>query len=256
MIRALHYLQKRRSHLQSANSSNGNQIIKIMSKHTQLFVLGFFLAAQCFGQKASSSKAYVTSGGELIFSLANIEQNGNSESSTLRFAPVVNFQVMLNKDLNKNFGLFTGLALRNVGYILPNYQDTNNLSYKKKFRSYNLGIPFGFKVGNLDKTFFYGGYEIEFALAYKEKTYEDGDKIDKITGWFSSRQELFQHGFLVGVQFPYGANLKFKYYLSEFHNRDYVNNAGIKPYGALKSNIYYFSISFFLFKNLDLYVEK
>jgi len=226
-----------------------------MSKHTQLFVFGFFLAAQCFGQKASSSKAYVTSGGELIFSLANIEQNGNSESSTLRFAPVVNFQVMLNKDLNKNFGLFTGLALRNVGYILPNYQDTNNLSYKKKFRSYNLGIPFGFKVGNLDKTFFYGGYEVELAFSYKEKTYDGGDKIDKITGWFSDRNELFQHGFLAGVQFPRGVNVKFKYYLSEFHNQDYTTNANIKPYAGLKTNIFYVSLNFFLFKNLDMYYK-
>jgi outer membrane protein with beta-barrel domain len=228
-----------------------------MKKHIYLAVLSVLVTIYSSGQKTSPSKAYVTSGGELIFSLANIEQNGSSENSTLRFSPVINFQVMVNKDLSKNFGLFTGLALRNVGYIIPDYKDTSNhLSYKKKFRSYNLGIPVGFKVGNLDKTFFYGGYEIEFALAYKEKTYEDGDKIDKITGWFSSRQELFQHGFFVGVQFPYAANLKFKYYLSEFHNRDYVNNAGIKPYGALKSNIYYFSLCFFLFRNLDLYVEK
>jgi hypothetical protein len=164
---------------------------------------------------------------------------------------------MLNKDFNKSFGAFTGLALRNVGYITSDYKDpSNDLSYKKKFRSYNLGIPIGLKVGNLDKTFFYGGYEIEFAIAYKEKTYEDGDKTDKITGWFSSRQEVFQHGFLAGIQFPYGANLKFKYYLSEFHNRDYVNNAGIKPYGELKSNIYYFSLCFFLFRDLDFYIDK
>ena len=214
------------------------------------------LTVQCYSQSgASPSKAYVTSGGELIFSFANIEQDGTSENSTLRFSPVVNFQVMLNKDLNKNFGVFTGLALRNVGYIIDNYKDTSNHIYKKKFRSYNLGIPVGFKVGNLDKVFLYGGYEVEFAISYKEKTYEDGDKIDKITGWFSSRQELFQHGFLVGIQFPYGANLKFKYYLSEFHNRDYVNNGNFKPYGALNSNIYYFSLCFFLFKNLHLYTK-
>jgi len=211
----------------------------------------------CFCQsKESPSKAYVTSGGELIFSLASIEQNGSNENSTLRFSPVVNLQVMLNKDLGKNFGLFTGLALRNVGYIMNDYIDTNNLRYKKKFRSYNIGIPVGFKVGNLDKTFLYAGYEIEFPITYKEKTYEGGDKIDKITGWFSNRQELFQHGFLVGIQFPYAANLKFKYYLSEFHNRDYINNAGVKPYGALKSNIYYFSLCFFLFRNLDIYIHK
>ena len=227
-----------------------------MKRNICLVLLSALLVIQCFGQKENSSKAYVTTGGELIFSLANIEQNGNSENATVRFSPVFNLQVMLNKDVNKKFGVFTGVALRNVGYILPNYKDTNNLEYKKKFRSYNLGIPVGFKLGNLDKTFFYGGYEIEFALSYKEKTYEDGDKTDKITGWFSSRQESFQHGFFVGIQFPYATNLKFKYYLSEFHNRDYVNNGGIKPYGALKSNIYYFSLCFFLFRNFDLYYEK
>ncbi len=227
-----------------------------MKKQIYIALVGLLLTIQCFSQKTNPSKAYVTSGGELIFSLANIEQNGSSESSTLRFSPVVNFQVMLNKDVNKNFGVFTGLALRNVGYILPNYTDTNNLVYKKKFRSYNLGIPVGFKVGNLDKTFFYGGYEIEFALSYKEKTYDGGDKIDKITGWFSNRQEIFQHGFFVGIQFPYATNLKFKYYLSEFLNRDFANNAGLKPYAGLKSNIFYFSLCFFLFRNLDVYFEK
>ena len=140
-----------------------------------LAVFSLSFTVQCFSQsKASPSKAYVTSGGELIFSLANVEQNGSSESSTLRFSPVLNFQVMLNKDMGKNFGLFTGLALRNVGYIINDYTDpSNNLSYKKKFRSYNLGIPLGFKIGNPDRTFFYGGYEIELAVAYKEKTYEN-----------------------------------------------------------------------------------
>ena len=210
----------------------------------------------CFSQsKESSSKAYVTSGGELIFSLASIEQNGNNENATLRFSPVVNFQVMVNKDLGKNFGLFGGLALRNVGYIMNDYIDSNGLEYKKKFRSYNIGIPFGLKVGNLDKTFFYGGYEVEMAFTYKEKTYDGGDKIDKISGWFSDRNELFQHGFLAGVQFPRGVNVKFKYYLSEFHNQDYTTNANVKPYAGLKTNIFYVSLNFFLFKNLDMYYK-
>jgi hypothetical protein len=206
--------------------------------------------------KENKSKAYVTTGGELIFSFANVEQSGNSEGSTVRFSPVVNLQVMVNKDLSKNFGLFTGLALRNVGYITNDYRDpSDSLIYDKKFRSYNLGIPVGFKIGNLGKTFFYGGYEIELAVAYKEKTYDNGDKIDKITGWFSDRQEIFQHGFLAGIEFPHGVNLKFKYYLSEFHNRDYTNNAGVKPYAALKTNIFYVSLNFFLFKNFDFYYE-
>ncbi len=229
-----------------------------MKKLICLAVCSLSFLVQSFSQSNTNlSKAYLTSGSEFIFSLANLEQNESSESSVLRFSPVVNFQVMLNKDMSKNFGLFTGLGVRNVGYIMNDYIDpSNNLSYKKKFRSYNLGLPVGFKAGNLDRTFFYAGYEVELAVAYKEKTYDDGDKIDKFTGWFSSRQELFQHGFLAGIQFTYGANLKFKYYLSEFHNRDYVNNAGIKPYSGLKSNIYYFSLCFFLFKNLDVYMQK
>ena len=52
---------------------------------------------QVFSQsKENKSKAYVTTGGELIFSFANVEQNGNSESSTMRFSPVFNLQVMVN----------------------------------------------------------------------------------------------------------------------------------------------------------------
>ena len=229
-----------------------------MKKIICLAIFSFTFTVQGFSQsKAGGSKAYVTSGGELIFSFASVEQNGNSESSVLRFSPVFNFQAMLNKDMNEKFGVFTGLALRNVGYITNDYKDpSDNLIYKKKFRTYNLGVPFGVKVGNLDRTFFYGGYEIELALSYKEKTYDDGDKTDKITGWFSDRNELFQHGFLAGIQFPYGANLKFKYYLSEFHNRDYTNNAGVKPYAGLKSNVFYISLCFFLFKDLDIYIHK
>ena len=228
-----------------------------MKKLIYLATIGILCTAQSFSQsKENKSKAYVTSGGEIIFSFANAEQNGNSLSTAVRFSPVFNLQVMLNQDLNKNFGLFTGLAVRNVGYITHDYIDpSNSLEYKKKFRTYNLGIPLGFKAGDLSKTFFYGGYEVELAFSYKEKTYDGGDKIDKITGWFSDRNELFQHGFLAGVQFPRGVNLKFKYYLSEFHNQDYTTNASIKPYAGLKANVFYISLNLFLFKNLDFYYE-
>jgi len=203
-----------------------------------------------FGQ----SEAYVTTGGEMIFSFADIEDNGQSGESILRWAPVVNIQSMLNKDLSNRLGLFTGLAVRNVGYIYGDYTDpATDVVYKKKFRSYNIGIPVGIKIGDLDKMFLYGGYEVEFPFLYKEKTFDGGDKINKTTGWFSHRQELIQHGFLVGIQFPYGMNVKFKYYLSEFHNQDYTDGAGVQPYAGLTSNIFYFSFSYLMFKNLDFY---
>jgi hypothetical protein len=204
----------------------------------------------------SQTRTYTTTGWEIIFSLADIEDNGVSASSTLRFEPFINIETFYNIDFSKNVGLFSGLAIRNVGYIYDNYTDPDDGAvYKKKFRSYNIGVPLGLKIGNLDRMYLYGGYEVELAWLYKERTYEDGDKIDKITGWFSDRQNLFQHGPMVGIQFPYGTNIKFKYYLSEFHNQDYVNSIGNKPYGGLKSNIFYFSLNIIMFRNLDFYVN-
>ena len=204
---------------------------------------------------SGQSKTYATSGLEVIFSFADIEQGGVSQSSTLRFAPVFNLSSMLNRDVTDRFGLFTGLAVRNVGYIFDNYDDfAENATYKKKFRSYNLGVPVGIKIGDLDRMFLYAGYEVEVAFLYKEKTFEGGDKIDKITGWFSDRQDIFQHGFLVGVQLPKGANLKFKYYLSDFHNQDFVDGAGHKPYEGLNSQVFYFSLNMMIFRNTEIYM--
>jgi len=212
-----------------------------------LFIFIMLVSRPGFSQK----RVYTTSAAETILSFANIDDNGSNEGSIIRYAPVINVQTVLNSDVNSHVGFFIGLAFRNVGYIYDNYKTATStvITYKKKFRSYNVGVPMGIKLGNLDGTFFYAGYEVELPVLYKEKAFDGGDKTDKITGWFSSRQELFQHGFLTGVQFPYGFNLKFKYYLSEFHNQDFTDGAGNKPYAGLKSNVFYFSLSFFLFRD-------
>lgn len=224
-----------------------------MKKTIFILMLGL-MTTLSFSQK---DNVYFTSGGEMIFSFANIDYNGDESGSIMRWSPVFNFQGMLNIDMGDNVGLFTGLAIRNVGYIYDNYKTLNDLgdeiTVKKKFRTYNLGIPAGIKIGKMDKAFLYGGYEIEFPFHYKEKTFID-EKKDKLTAWFSNRVEQFQHGFLVGIQFPYGANIKFKYYLSSFHNNDYTQSSdGIKPYENLDVNVFYISLNFSLFKNADLY---
>lgn len=198
----------------------------------------------------SQTKNYWSTGGEMLLSFANIDDMGVDESSALRWAPVINLQGTYNIDFSKNAGIYTGIAFRNVGYIYDNYQERTPVAgemgdwYKKKFRSYNIALPIGVKFGNLDNVFFYGGYEIDFPIVYKEKTFDQGDKIDKITGWFSERQEKFQHGVVAGIQFPYDFTVKFKYYLSEFHNQDFKESDGTKPYSGLKSNIFYFSLGY------------
>jgi len=216
-------------------------------------ILGLCFSVTGFSQ----SDVYTTSGGEVIFSFADVSQTGSNANTNLRFAPVINLQTFVHKDFSNSFGLFSGIAVRNVGYRMDGYKDpSDNLTYKKAFRSYNVGIPIGFKIGQMDKIYFYGGYEIELGFLYKEKTYEDGDKVDKITGWFSSRQNVWQSSLMAGVQLPYGANIKFKYYLTEFHNRDYTNSSGIKPYADLNSQVFYFSLSFMLFRNTEIYIYE
>ncbi len=210
--------------------------------------LNILMVVSAFSQY---SKPYYSVGGEMIFSWADMTDQGQEANSLMRWAPVFNLQSFVNSDMSPHFGIFSGLAIRNVGYIYDNYRDpvTDNI-YKKKFRTYNLAIPAGIKIGNLSKMFFYGGYEIEFPFVYKEKTFDDGDKIDKITGWFSNRTESFQHGVLAGIQFPEGINLKFKYYFSEFHNQDFTDSAGNKPYGGLESHVFYFSLSYAMFQDV------
>lgn len=207
----------------------------------------FGLAQHTFCQ----SKLYNTYGAEMLFSFANIDDNGNEANSIVRWAPVLNLQSNLNKDLSERFGLFTGLSLRNVGYTYDNYLDPETQDiYKKKFRTYNLGIPVGIKIGNLSEFFVFAGYEIELPFAYKEKTYRDGAKINKTITWFSDRSQRIQHGFMLGAQLTTGANITFKYYLSEFHNQDYVDADGFKPYEGLTSNIFYLSLGFMMFREL------
>jgi len=211
--------------------------------------------------KAQDSKFYTTSGGEMIFSFASIDDNGSETGNIMRWSPVFNFQNMANYDVSNNFGFFTGLNIRNVGFIYDNYKAPGSeTSVKKKFRNYTLGVPVGIKIGQLDKVFVYGGYEIEFPLNYKEKTFENEKKTDKFNVWFSNRVPAIYHTFLVGFQFPYGANLKFKYYLTNFHNKDYTETLSdgtqVKPYEFLNANVFYFSLSFNLFKNSEMYYKS
>ena len=221
----------------------------------KLFILSLFgilFSVQLFSQ----DNTYLTYGGEMIFSFASIN-DGEEPGNIMRWTPWFNVQGMFNYDVGEKFGLFTGLAIRNVGYIYDNYkimQNDQEITVKKKFRTYNLGIPAGFKLGNLKKSFLYAGYEVEFPFHYKEKTFQDEQK-DKFGVWFSNRVEQFQHGALVGFQLPYGMNIKFKYYLSSFHNMDYAESDGNKPYADLNTNIFYFSFNYNLFRR-DTYDFK
>lgn len=213
-----------------------------------------FLAFAVFSTIAKAQGDFcTTTGGEMIFSFATIDNNGNQNGNIMRWSPVFNFQFYGNYDINKNIGLLFGGAIRNVGFI---YDVPDGSGIKKKFRNYDFGIPVGIKIGNMKKAFFFAGYEIEFPFNYKEKTFESERKTDKFNVWFSKRVPTYYHTVFAGIQFPYGISLKFKYYLSEFFNQDYTDNQDNQPYKGLKANVFYFSLSTSLFKGHDVYVTE
>lgn len=207
------------------------------------------LASTSFAQ---DHKVYSTTSGELIFSFADINASGSSQGSILRFSPVFNFQNWVNIDKSDHLGFFTGLSVRNVGFITD-----ESSTVRKKYRTYNLGLPIGIKIGNLSDRFLFFGYEIELPFHYKEKTFVNEDKTDKINVWFSDRTPTFTHSLMAGFQLPYGATIKFKYYLTNFFNKSFQADDGsgniTQPFANADVNVFYFSLNFGLLKNTGFY---
>lgn len=216
----------------------------------------FALALMVISSGLFAQKFYTTSGGELILSLADINTGDlPAPQNIVRFSPWFNLQSLGNYDFGKSAGMFFGLNVRNVGFIASD----NQTQIKKKYRVYDLGIPVGFKLGKMDEFFFYGGYEFELPLNYKEKTFVNEKSTEKFNVWFSDRVPTFYHAVFLGLQFPYGANIKFKYYLTPFHNPDFIEKIGevdVKPYENLKANVFYIALSFTMFKNSTVYYKK
>jgi hypothetical protein len=202
------------------------------------------------------TKIYGSFSLEMPFEFAIIDNQGNTTGNIMRWAPVINPQVMVNFNFNPYFGLFTGGAIRNVGFIYDNPYDSNDARYK--FRTYNFGIPVGFKVGKLDKFFFFAGYEVEFPFAYKEKKFVNEEKVEKNVIWFTDRVEPVQSSVLAGLALPYGFTVKFKYYMTNFFNKDYtamVDGQPTQPYN-FDANVWYFSLAWDVFTSWGEYNPK
>lgn len=198
--------------------------------------------------QAQDQKVYSTTSVEYLFSWSDASNNGQDLTGPVRFAPFFNFQNSVNKDFSEKFGLYLGLSLSNVGFIY----DVDEFT-RKKVRSYNLGIPVGVKIGNMNGTYFYGGYAVEFPLNYKEKTFVNEEKEDKFNTWFSERTPIQQY-VMAGIQFPYGANIKFRYYFTDFYKQGYTDSSG-QPYANFSGNAMVISLGLTLFRGTEFVYE-
>lgn len=239
------------------------QITKPINQHIMKKILLMLALYVGLGAAVNAQSIYSTTGGELIFSWADVDFTDNSGSTiegndVLRFSPVINIYNYWHLDVNDYLGFMLGIGTHNIGFITDVPQkivDESSLSYtgsvRKKFRNYTLGIPVGVKVGLMKSMYLYGGYEIEFPYLYKEKTFVDGDKQQKYTKWFADQAPTMYNSFFIGVQMDGGTSIKFHYYMDDFFDQDYVqgfSQTDGRNFYPTKANMMYISISQTIFK--------
>ena len=223
-----------------------------------ILVLLFLFVA--LGNSIKAQSVYTTTGGEWIFSWASVDYDGQEGNTTLRWSPIINFYNYWHYDVSENLGFMLGLGTHNIGFItdVPAsvVSDNSSLNYtgevRKKFRNYTLGIPIGIKVGVMKEMYLFGGYELEIPYLYKEKTFEDGEKMKKYTSWFSQQSPTIYNSAFVGVQLPSGTSFKFHYYFTDFFKQSYVQDnvwSQGRNFYPTKANMMYLSISQTIFRD-------
>lgn len=234
--------------------------MKILKITGPVFSLWLFFNASASAQNTeiSSSKSmdikkwYIMNASEMIFSggkietsqaIAGINQLGSSEN-VVRFSAFFHFQQQMHFNFNKNLGIYTGLGIRNVGFI--NTFSGLEKKIRVKQRSYSLGVPLAIKAGDLNGYYFVAGAEAELMFAYKRKVFYDGDKSKK-SQWFSDDINLFNPGIFAEVHFKGGSYVRAKYYLMDFLKNEtetfvLPDDGRIVSYQVDSSKLFYISI--------------
>lgn len=221
------------------------------------------ILALLIGVGSNAQRIYHSSGGEIIFSGADVAYNGLDVHTNLRFTLFFHTQHHLNLDLTNNIGLFTGFGIRNIGLItedlyqnlgfmnIDNTHPDYNKNTKIKRRSYSLGFPAGLKIGSFSKHFFlFAGGEYEWMFHYKQKLFIDGEKF-KFKEWTSNRVNAWIPSLFAGIQFPQGFRLKFKYYMDDFLNPGFsgIDFGEEVDYSQFdRTGMWYISVAFFINK--------
>ena len=177
-----------------------------------------------------------------IFSTSLMERPGSDRDlTTLRFS-MLNFGSHFNYDFDEHFGVFTGLGIKNIGFIEKNGDSTT------KRRVYTVGVPLGFKLGNLRKgNYGFIGGGVDFPFNYREKRFTKRNDKYKFNEFWSDRTDDYMPYVFVGLTFGGGTTLKFQYYPSNFFNTEFTednNGRTVQPYRGYRVNLLYVALSF------------
>lgn len=167
-----------------------------------------------------------------IFSTSILSKPGvDNRLSTLRFS-MLSFGVNLHYDFSHTFGIFSGVGIKNIGFI-EKFKAADSTA---KHRVYTIGIPLAFKIGDLKKRkFFFAGGGADLALNYREKGFIRRGNKEKFNEWFSERTPLIMPYIFAGISFDPGLTLKMQYYPQNFMNDTFVDPVtGLQPYKGYK----------------------
>jgi hypothetical protein len=180
---------------------------------------------------AMLSTAFVTSPGE------------NMKLTAPRFT-AFNVGLIVSYDLNEKMGLFTGLGIKNIGFV-----DRSGDSTIKR-RVYALGIPVGIKIGDLrNRNYLILGGGVDFPFHYREKRYVKRGHKFKYGDWFGEQTPRVMPYIFAGMSFNPGVILKLQYYpvnfLNESFREEYYNHfppGYTTPYAGTKVNLLIFTL--------------
>jgi hypothetical protein len=101
------------------------------------------------------------------------------------------------------------------------------------------------------------GAEAEFAFAFKQKVFTNGEKA-KTTEWFSNRTNIFLPSTFAEIRTKQGGYIRFKYYLTDFlqENNQKVNVPNL-TYRPTQSQLFAVSLGFAIDgKKSELYKDE
>lgn len=184
-----------------------------------------------------------------MFSLNTTSQSGIK--NIVRFSYFINTGVNFNRDFGNHFGMYVGIGVKNLGYIEKSEgvstPTLTTVPTTVKHRVYAVGIPVGFKFGNLKPKGTFGliGGGVDFPTNYKEKIFTDGRKNKtKSNEWFSKQVTPVMPYVFLGVTLKSSFTIKLQYYPGNFMNQDYKDNTGALVYAGYESHIGVVSLSY------------
>lgn len=194
-----------------------------------LTLLGIFLflnnIAQAQGMVESKKKlSFSSSADASMFQLALLDIGGQSDVSTLRYSYFWNGGTNANISLSDNLTFFTGLSIKNLGFIIKTDTTTH------KYRVYSLGVPVGLKIGKLKGSHLIVGGGVDFPFNYKVKSWENNrQNKTKSNEWFSNKVNPVMPYATIGARMKNSLTLKLLYYPTNFWNNNYYSNTNANP---------------------------